>query len=89
VERKRGGQQAGRTLQVRQRVALRRYPYRQSAKTLTGWRFSLPIILTGVEPPLAKLAQATHLILAGREEEVAQMWEAELRSGQTYPWFNA
>jgi hypothetical protein len=62
---------------------------RQSAKPLTGWRFSLPIILTGVEPPSAKLVQATQpLILVGREEEVAKMWEAERRSAKEYPWFN-
>lgn len=69
-----------------------RYPHRHSTKTLTGWRFSLPIMLTGVEPPSAKLVQLTQpLILAGREEEVARMWEEEcLRSkGKQFPWFKA
>lgn len=69
-----------------------RFPHRQTAKTLTGWRFSLPILLTGVEPPSAKLAQATQpLILAGHEDEVARMWEAERLHGKRkeFPWFRS
>ena len=67
-----------------------RHPHRQSEKTLTGWRFSLPVLLTGVEPPSAKLVQATQaLILAGREDEVARLWAEERQGKREFPWFKS
>ncbi|MDB4894928.1 MAG: hypothetical protein JWN15_1190 [Firmicutes bacterium] len=69
-----------------------RYPHRQTDKTLSGWRFSLPILLAGAEPPSAKVVQVMQpLILAGREDEAARMWEQERLRGKglQLPWFRS
>ncbi|HYF94570.1 MAG TPA: hypothetical protein VD969_20355 [Symbiobacteriaceae bacterium] len=67
-----------------------RHPHRFSAKVADGIRFSMPLLITGAEPPTAKTGQAAYaLYFEGKEAEAERLWEAERErgGGRKAPWF--
>lgn len=57
-----------------------RHPHRYTVSAVNGWRLSMPILLTGAEPPSTALAQSLkRLAQEGRHEEALHLWQEEER----------
>ena len=60
-----------------------RHPHRYTEQVRVGWRWHLPVMLTGAIPPSTQgAAKMHHLLAQGKEAEALDIWEAEhLRRG--------